>query len=193
MAFKAEQVGYPLMIGAAVLGIWYALKGNTTPATVTATAPYASGVPTAPATQVSLGNPQVQNGIEYIVLATQNPYSATPGISTPTDTPGNSTPTIQGPPGYLTFNLPPNFAPKANVGGGASGNGLGKGGGCGCGGSCGGGGAAKSSCQSCPAAYADGNGSCLTSASKAVPAKVLQMSLANMASAGWPHAFESIA
>lgn len=189
MAFKVEQVGYPVMIGAAVLGIWYALRGNGSPATVTATAPYSSGVPASPGTQVSLGNPQLQNGIDYIVLATQNPYSATPGISTPTDTPGNSTPSVAGPPGYLTFNLPPSMAPKASGVGspGASGNGLGKGGGCGCSGGGGGG------CQSCPAAYSDGSGACLTSASKAVPAKVLQMSLANMASAGWPHAFESIA
>lgn len=160
---KIEQVAFPLVIAAAVVGIWAAFRQNGS-TVVQTTSGESSGLPTvAPTTtQVSLGNPQVLDGVTYLVNALRNPWAGSPGLD-PNAGPVSASysagiGTAPGqPPAYLTYNLPPVWSPKVNAGGAAASM-AGANGSGGCGGGCGGCGKRSNGCNGDTPAYTDGQG-----------------------------------
>ena len=169
---KIEQITYPLVIAAAIAGLWYALRGGA-PASINVTNPWPSGVPASPGTQISIGNPQLLDGLGALIAATRYPLSPNPGVQN-----------LQPVPNYLSYNMPPSLAPKGDTGYplAAQGGMVGGHGGCGC--------SKKPSCNGCLSAM-DGGAGCLVTNGMPVPESVTNQSLANIASA-FPRGYASV-
>jgi hypothetical protein len=195
MTFDLQKFGAPLGIAAAVIAIWYYLRGGSgvTQAIVNNPATNVPGTnpPALPGLTQQLytigqgggvgGPPQAQPSIDNNIAAAKNPTSPNPTAPSYTI------------PAYLTYNFSPQFAlSKLPAMVAMSDSAMaGKKSGCGCGGSCGGGCSEKQSCVSeCDqinARYPDGRGSCFA---RKPPVAFARMQAANIG--GYLNVTESI-
>lgn len=162
---KLEKLTLPLMIAAAIVGLWIFFKPKSAPSVSTQPSAASSGVPQymPQATQYQVNPPQLSAPTQAQLLS--NPWANNPAAPPPTT-----------PPPYLAFNFGPGhdlskvpLTPdqKAQMSGDRSSCNT-----CGCGGSCNG---AGNSCANDPnhSVYPDGSGS--TRLIKSGPSLMLQM------------------